>query len=404
MASDRPMPNHDRSSIETRPNFPLPIRSGVERRPVVLAAAAILFAAVFVLRELGSAPVDGRDLLYVVPVALIALELGLVAGLVAAGIATGLVMAWNLSSDADLGAAGILSRAVVFASIGLIAGRFSDRMRLAGAFQERLLDSGLELAREHEEVGLDRRKEELATGLVEERSGRRLSAQDRAGLAIMDLQAEAVRENLSLLERERRQARQLQLVFEGQENERRSLAHELHEEAAQALAAVLLGLDALARDSTGDSARRVRAVREQVDLTLERCRQLAVGLRPPALDGIGLVPALGSLAELPDVERVTVDHELAAVELPTERETAVYRAVEEAVRRTAGPREAAIGLEQGGRELLVTVRSRATLATIGELGPLQARLDLLGGSLESRQEALVARIPLRSRPAAPVTP
>jgi hypothetical protein len=50
----------------------------------------------------------------------------------------------------------------------------------------------------------------------------------------------------------------------------------------------------------------------------------------------------------------------------------------------------------------VSVRPAAADATIGELGPLQARLDLLGGSLESCPQGLVARIPLLARPAVPL--
>jgi signal transduction histidine kinase len=396
-----PMPGENRNSIETKPNARLLVRSSIERRWVVLGAAAILFAAVFLLRQLGSTPSDGRALLYVLPVALIALELGLVAGLVAAGLATGLLTAWNISAEAGLGAAGILTRAVVFTAIGLIAGRFSDRMHSVNALQERLLDSGLALTREREAVGLDRRLEELATGLGKEGGGERLTAQDRAGLAMIGLHAAAARENLRLLERERQRVKLLELVFEGQENERSILAYELHEEAAQTLAAVLLGLDALARECTGDSAGRVRAVREQVEATLERCRRLAVGLRPPVLDGVGLVPALRRLAELPEVERVTVDPKLAAAGLPADEETSVYRAVEEAVRRVGRQCDATIALEPGGQELRVSVRPLPGGVAIGELGPLQARLDLLGGSLESGPQGLVARIPVRAR--APVS-
>jgi hypothetical protein len=61
----------------------LPERCWAERRPVVLGAAAFLYAAVFALR----ARSGDIGLLYVVPIALVALELGLRAGPMAAGFA-----------------------------------------------------------------------------------------------------------------------------------------------------------------------------------------------------------------------------------------------------------------------------------------------------------------------------
>ena len=62
----------------------LPVRRWFERRPVILAAAAIGFAAV---------AVAGEPELYVLPVMLAALELGLAGGLVAAAAAAALVVA-----------------------------------------------------------------------------------------------------------------------------------------------------------------------------------------------------------------------------------------------------------------------------------------------------------------------
>lgn len=57
-----------------------PVRRWSERRVVVLAAAAGLFAAIFALRQTSTDGADATELLYVVPISLVALELGLLAG------------------------------------------------------------------------------------------------------------------------------------------------------------------------------------------------------------------------------------------------------------------------------------------------------------------------------------
>jgi signal transduction histidine kinase len=197
------------------------------------------------------------------------------------------------------------------------------------------------------------------------------------------------------LERECAHMRQLALILESQEHERSALAYELHEEVAQALAAVLLGLDAIARELPAETpAANLDALRVQVQSTLDLCRRLAVDLRPPVLDGVGLVPALERLAELPGVERVAVDPRLAGAGLSPETETGVYRAVEEALRGVPAPCEAVLTLEPGRCELRLFVRSPSGQPVEGELGRLQARLDVLGGRLESSRGGLEARIPV----------
>src|SRR5215203_2216686 len=99
----------------------------------------------------------------------------------------------------------------------------------------------------------------------------------------------------------------LRLVLDEHERERSELAHELHEHVAQALAAVLFGLDGLARrDNSEEAASTIASLRGHVADTLEYCTDLAVELRPPLLDQLGLVPALESLAQRTGAARVSV--------------------------------------------------------------------------------------------------
>src|SRR5688572_24060484 len=108
------------------------VRRWPERRPVVLAAAAVAFAAVAAAVVAAGDPALG--VLSVLPVMLAALELGLVGGLVAAAAATALVLA-----------SGAVLPAVAPLAVAAVAGRFSDRMRAVHARGQRLLDSALAL-------------------------------------------------------------------------------------------------------------------------------------------------------------------------------------------------------------------------------------------------------------------
>ena len=273
---------------------------------MVLVAAAALFIVVFALCHTGPEVGEGIALLYVVPIALVALELGLVAGICASALALGLVGVWALDSHTELDAVGFLTRGVAYVAVGVLAGRFSDRMRDAHAREELLLESGLTLA--HLDVSDDlpatvaQQAQRLAsTGVVrvelssngtveadspgdddgwEERfpiqlggtsygtlivlRSRPFMPEDHATLAILALQAAGAAESRRLLESERERAviraelqearghlaergGQLREVIQRQEAERHHVAYELREQSAQTLAAVLLGLGALER-------------------------------------------------------------------------------------------------------------------------------------------------------------
>ena len=87
-------------------------------------------------------------------------------------------------------------------------------------------------------------------------------------------------------------------VVAAQEEERRRLALELHDETGQALTSILLGLKAIGSAHSKEEAERAEAdVRVLVVQALQDVRALAVELRPSALDDFGLGPALERLAQ-----------------------------------------------------------------------------------------------------------
>ena len=203
-------------------------------------------------------------------------------------------------------------------------------------------------------------------------------------------------------------------VVHAQEEERRRLARELHDETGQALASILLGLKALeeANDLT-ELGERVATLRSRVVETLQEVRRLAVELRPAALDDFGLEPALERLVSGFAEEtglKVELESRLHDDRLPQEVETVLYRIVQEALTNIvkhadAGrvsivvtQRAGSVGaiVEDDGRGFDPERQSNGGIGLIG----MRERVALLDGSLaiESAQgkgTTLVVEVPLR---------
>jgi signal transduction histidine kinase len=232
---------------------------------------------------------------------------------------------------------------------------------------------------------------------------------DDADLRLAEIFAARAAVAVDLSERVARDT--LRRVLEAQEQERRRLALELHDETGQALTSILLGLSAV-RDATDeDAAARAEAeLRELVVGALQNVRALAVELRPSTLDDFGLAPALErlgtTLAERSGM-KVSVEVNLAE-RLPPEAETTLYRFVQEAltnVVKHAGATnvQVVVGRREGGVSALVEDdgrgfdRENVRRDGLGIVG-MRERLALLGGALavESKPGAgtsLIAFVP-----------
>lgn len=86
-------------------------------------------------------------------------------------------------------------------------------------------------------------------------------------------------------------------LFEIQEEERRHLARELHDEIGQRLTAAKLNLKLIASDVAPAGRDRMEDSIRILDHLLQQVRQLSLDLRPPLLDELGLIPALRWLAD-----------------------------------------------------------------------------------------------------------
>jgi len=188
------------------------------------------------------------------------------------------------------------------------------------------------------------------------------------------------------------------LLLRAQENERRSLARELHDEVGQSLSAILMeteGAEYLDRQAgVGDHLASIRRLAEH---TLNQVRDLALLLRPSMLDDLGLIPALNWHARETGKRTgrnivVTADEEIDR--LPDEHRTCIYRLVQEAVNnavRHASARTVEVTVRRERQKVIVTVQDDGAgfdprfIRGLGLLG-MEERVRRLGGRLKITSE------------------
>lgn len=178
-----------------------------------------------------------------------------------------------------------------------------------------------------------------------------------------------------------------------QEEERRHLARELHDEIGQQLTGLDLQLGAARGNGEADGSALAEAGAIAREPTA-RVRELSMDLRPAALDSLGLLPALlWHLACYESRTSVVVDlrHQGLDRRLPPAVEIVAYRLVQEAltnVARHAGVDTATVQLLAADGALFLTVRDGgrgfdpAATPGLGGLGGLRERVALLGGTLD----------------------
>jgi signal transduction histidine kinase len=239
------------------------------------------------------------------------------------------------------------------------------------------------------------------------------SLEQHAALAAVLVQAGVAAENRLLLERERERAvlqaelimarhlaeeqrRGLAAALDRQERQRRDVAVELHEETAQALAAVLLQLRVLQRRD--DHEPELEQLRSAVYDTVIELRRIATELRPPTLDQLGLGPALVNLAAAEQEARgaaVTVRTTDLDERLDGEHETAVFRIVEEAMHALSGPLSVVAGRDAHLLRIEVRARGQHRDGAVDARGLelLRARTELLGGAIETGADRVTVTLP-----------
>lgn len=143
-----------------------------------------------------------------------------------------------------------------------------------------------------------------------------------------------------LKQKEEARTHLLQKVIVAQEEERKRIARELHDETGQTLTSLMMGLKSLADNcpSAGQEC-RVEDMRAVVKETLGEIHRLAVELRPSILDDMGLIPALEKYAaDFRAAHGLDVDLHVSwglDARVPHEVEVTVYRIVQEALNNIA---------------------------------------------------------------------
>lgn len=215
-----------------------------------------------------------------------------------------------------------------------------------------------------EVIRLEHRGEVVGRLLVTQRSRREsLSTKDIALLEDIAHQAGALARSVRLTMALRRSRERLVLA---QEEERRRIRHDLHDELGPSLASQTFQLDAILErieDDPGRAKPLLMALKEQNKQLVADIRRLVYELRPPALDELGVAGALSiQTSQLERSEEMAIGLEIRPdplPDLPAAVEVAAYRIAREAIINTvrhARARECIATLEATDTELIVTVR------------------------------------------------
>lgn len=217
------------------------------------------------------------------------------------------------------------------------------------------------------------------------------------------LEANAAR-HLRLIERGAEDLRRLSLkLSKAQEDERKSISRELHDQVGQMLTALRIELANLeeSREASGGAfARHMGDARKLAEDTLRTIRDISMGLRPSVLDELGLGPALKWQArEFTRRSGVAVEAQIDGTleNLADTHRTCVYRIVQEALTNCARHARASqirITVHGGAMAIALTVEDNGVGFDIPSVG--SRGLGLLGA--EERVRELGGRMEILSQP------
>lgn len=212
----------------------------------------------------------------------------------------------------------------------------------------------------------------------------------------------------------------LQRLTTAQEDERRRIARDLHDQMGQHLTALGLGLKVVKDEHPEPSSSRDRLEKLQAltDLIGREVHQLALELRPTSLDDLGLHTALAHYTERWSAQSgVAIDFQSVGPDtgrLPEAVETVLYRVIQEAltnVLKHAKARRVSLVLQRFANQAVAVVEddgvgfdTESMVASVGDRGRLgllgmRERVALFDGTLTvesapGRGTTVIARVPL----------
>jgi two-component system sensor histidine kinase UhpB len=227
------------------------------------------------------------------------------------------------------------------------------------------------------------------------RPGRRLTLEgDMRGVSTdIDRLAASFNRMLERLENERR--RSGEMVLQAQEEERKRIARDLHDEVNQALTALLLRIEAAAQDAPPALREELTETKRLANRAMDELLDLARQLRPTALDDHGLVAALRTHVREQDRRGPAsavfwADPRIG--DLPSDVQVVIYRVAQEALvnaARHSGATRIEVSLEAGdGSAVSLVVNDNGSGFAFAEEGKglglsgMRERALLVGGRLD----------------------
>lgn len=224
------------------------------------------------------------------------------------------------------------------------------------------------------------------------------------GTAMERVEREDERSRLLLLlqDREKRLELVVSRLFSAQEEERRRVSHELHDGVAQLAAALFRQIEICSYDLAEKDRQHLEPAARAARSLIAEIRAIIAGLRPTALDDLGLVSAVSALATGLNEAGFQVEVQASAGgRWPELVETALYRVAQEALanvrKHAGGPCEVIIRLEDRPGHWHLSIHDRGSGFPVG-LAPaasvadgnhiglevMRERMAAIGGTLEIR--------------------
>jgi signal transduction histidine kinase len=220
---------------------------------------------------------------------------------------------------------------------------------------------------------------------------------------VAGLEREIHRQRMGEVQNRRDLERLSARLVDAQEDERRSLARELHDEVGQALTAIKMGVGVALR--SGELSARPHAALEEArgiaETTLQGVRDLSQLLHPSMLDDFGLPETLAAYVRSFSTRtgiRASFQHEGLTARCPAEVEVCVYRIVQEAltnVARHSGAVSCSVSVRRVLNHVHVVIDDSGRGISFGGADARRG-LGLMG--MRERAQALEGRFAIANRP------
>ncbi len=186
-------------------------------------------------------------------------------------------------------------------------------------------------------------------------------------------------------------------LLHAQEEERRRLSHELHDELNQKLALLELSLEGIEKGSQpvpAETREKLKSIHDGVSELSEDLRRIAYQLHPSILDDLGLVPAMESycreFTEREDIE-AHFTHNNVPEKLPPPVALALYRVMQESLRNVAkhsGAKRVTVNVTAALGQIKLAVRDAGdgfvldpATPRLGMVG-MKERIAFVGGQIQ----------------------